>query len=162
VTWRTGYSLIRAKMKQEGALLAGEMSGHIFIGDRWYGIDDALYAAARLLEILRDVGGAPADVFAALPGGACTPELRVPMAEGEPQRFMERFTAEARLTGAEVTMIDGVRADFPDGWGLVRASNTTPNLVMRFEGDDPGALARIQDVFRQAVLKVDSGLSLPF
>jgi phosphomannomutase/phosphoglucomutase len=162
VMWHTGYPLIRARMKQEGALLAGEMSGHIFVGDRWYGIDDALYAAARLLEILRDTGGAPSKVFAALPGGVCTPELRVPMAEGEPQRFMERFAAEARFAGAEVTVIDGVRADFPEGWGLVRASNTTPNLVMRFEGDNPGALARIQDVFRQAVLTVERGLSLPF
>jgi phosphomannomutase/phosphoglucomutase len=162
VMWRTGYSLVGAKMKQEGALLAGEMSGHVFIGDRWYGIDDGLYAAARLLEILRDAGGAPADVFAALPQGACTPELRVAMAEGEPQRFMERFAAAAGFAGAEVTMIDGVRADFPKGWGLVRASNTTPTLVMRFEGDDSSALARIQDVFRQALLKVDSGLSLPF
>lgn len=160
--WKTGHSLLKGKMKETGAMLAGEMSGHIFIADRWYGFDDALYAAARLLDILSDQPGAAAEVFAALPDGVSTPELRLEMREGEAHRFMERFCAATQLGGAEVTTIDGLRADYPDSWGLVRASNTTPSLVMRFEGDDEQALKRIQETFRQALLAVEPQLSLPF
>jgi len=161
--WKTGHSLLKGKMKETGAILAGELSGHIFIADRWYGFDDALYAAARLLDILSDQPGAPAEVFAALPGAISTPELRLNMDEGEAHLFMERFCAATQLgDGAEVTTLDGLRADFPDGWGLVRASNTIPSLVLRFEGDDEQALQRIQETFRQALLAVDPQLSLPF
>jgi len=162
IMWKTGHSLLKGKMKETGAILAGEMSGHIFIADRWYGFDDALYAAARLLDILSDQPGAAAEVFAALPCGASTPELKVGMREGEAHQFMERFCAATQLSGAEVTTIDGLRADYPDGWGLVRASNTTPSLSMRFEGDDEQALQRIQETFRQALLAVEPQLSLPF
>ncbi len=164
--WKTGHSLIKAKMKADGALLAGEMSGHVFFKERWYGFDDALYTAARLLEILSREARAPAEVFAELPDAVSTPELRVEMAEGEHFRFMERFAAEARFPEARVSTIDGIRADFPDGWGLIRPSNTTPTLIIRFEADDEAALARIQQRFREAIEQVASAsgqtLELPF
>ena len=159
---RTGHSLIKAKMKETGALLAGEMSGHVFFADRWYGFDDALYSAARLLEILMGIGAKPAKVFAKLPTGIATPELRLDLDEGEPARFMSELLQGDRFPGAETTTIDGVRADYPDGWGLVRASNTTPCLVLRFEADNKDALERIQNEFRQALLEIDAGLALPF
>ena len=160
--WRTGHSLIKARMKETGALLAGEMSGHIFMKERWYGFDDALYVGARLLEILSNDHRPSHKVFAALPDGFSTPELTLPLREGEPQRFMADFLGTAQFPGAEILTIDGLRADFSDGWGLVRASNTTPSLVMRFEGDTEAALRRIQDQFRQAMLAADPKLKLPF
>ncbi len=160
--WKTGHSFMKARMKETGALLAGEMSGHVFFKERWFGFDDALYAAARLLEVLSNDHRSSSRVFAALPGGVSTPELNLPLAEGAPQRFMDGFLANAQFADAEVTTIDGLRADFPDGWGLVRASNTTPCLVLRFEADDQEALMRIQDQFRQAMLATDPGLTLPF
>ena len=160
--WKTGHSLVKAKMKETDALLAGEMSGHIFFKERWYGFDDALYTAARLLEILaRDARGLT-EIFAALPDAVSTPELRVDMKEGEHFKFMERFIAQARFPGAGITTIDGIRADFDDGWGLIRPSNTTPSLIIRFEADNAEALARIQDAFRRAILAVDDSLTLPF
>ncbi len=162
VMWRTGHSLIKAKMKELDAELAGEMSGHFFFKERWYGFDDALYAAARLLEILASDPASLHELLAELPGGVSTPELRVPLPEGEQYAFIERFQREARFEGARITQIDGLRADWDDGWGLVRASNTTPVLVMRFEGDDAEVLARIQGEFRRALLAVRSDLALPF
>jgi phosphomannomutase len=144
VMWKTGHSLVKAKMKELAAPLAGEMSGHVFFGERWYGFDDATYTAARLLEILsrsRD----PSAILNALPEGFSTPELNVPCAEGEPARVVERLRAEAKFPGAlEIVTIDGVRVEYRDGFGLIRASNTTPVLVLRFEGATPGSLARIQ------------------
>ncbi len=160
--WMTGHSLIKARMKETGALLAGEMSGHIFFKERWYGFDDALYSAARLLEILSNDHRSPSKVFASLPYGVTTPELNLHMQEGEPQSFMGLFLANATFPGAELSTIDGVRADFDDGWGLVRASNTTPCLVIRFEADDEEGLKRIQDQFRQAMLATKPDLALPF
>ncbi|HEX6613543.1 MAG TPA: phosphomannomutase/phosphoglucomutase [Rhodanobacteraceae bacterium] len=162
--WKTGHSLIKAKMKETGAQLAGEMSGHFFFRERWYGFDDGIYSAARLLEILADdpAGRTPEQVFATLPKGVSTPELKVPMREGEHYTFIERFRERAQFEGARLTTIDGVRADWPDGWGLVRASNTTPVLVLRFDADDKAALERIQGVFRAQLLSVDSSLQLPF
>ena len=160
--WKTGHSLIKAKLKETGALLAGEMSGHIFFRERWLGFDDALYSSARLLEILSNDHRTSSEIFSALPNSLNTPELNVPMAEGEPQRFMESLLASAHFIGAKITTIDGLRADFEDGWGLVRASNTTPVLVLRFEADNEAALRRIQDEFRRIILQVDSTLSLPF
>ncbi len=162
--WRTGHSLIKAKMRETGAELAGEMSGHFFFKERWFGFDDGIYAAARLLEILAgDIEGrSPGEIFATLPQSVSTPELKVPMAEGEQQRFMEQFRAQATFDGAALTTIDGIRADWPDGWGLVRASNTTPVLVLRFEADDANVLKRIQQVFRKQLLAVDYKLKLPF
>lgn len=160
--WKTGHSFIKAKMQETGALLAGEMSGHIFFKERWFGFDDALYACARLLEILAADGQKSAAVFAQLPDGVSTPELNVLMAEGEHFRLMQRLLANARFGGARLITLDGLRVEFADGWGLVRASNTTPSLVLRFEADDAEALRRIQDEFRQQLLGLDPELDLPF
>jgi phosphomannomutase len=149
--WKTGHSLIKAKMKEVGAPLAGEMSGHIFFGERWYGFDDATYTAARLLEIL-SVAADGSAVLNALPDSFSTPELNVPCAEGEPQALVKRLLAEAEFPGAqEIVTIDGVRADYSDGFGLIRASNTTPVLVLRFEGQTAEALRRIEADFMAAL-----------
>ena len=160
--WKTGHSLIKAKMKETGAELAGEMSGHFFFKERWYGFDDGIYAAARLLEILATQPQSADEVFAALPKGFSTPELKVAMAEGANHAYIDRFRERAKFEGARVATIDGVRADWPDGWGLVRASNTTPSLVLRFDADTPEALTRIQELFRSQLLAVEADLVLPF
>jgi phosphomannomutase/phosphoglucomutase len=160
--WKTGHSLIKAKLKETGAPLAGEMSGHLFFNDRWYGFDDGMYAAARLLELLSGDERSSADVFADLPEGVSTPELRLDLAEGEPARVMAELSARADFAEARVTDIDGLRVDFPDGWGLVRASNTQPSLVMRFEGRDEATLGRIKERFRELLLAVKADLRLPF
>ena len=142
--WKTGHSLVKAKMREVGAPLAGEMSGHIFFGERWYGFDDATYTAARLLEIV-SASADPSAVLNALPTSFSTPELNVPCAEGEPAEVVARLRAQAKFPGArEIVTIDGVRVEYADGFGLVRASNTTPVLVLRFEGTTPEALARIE------------------
>jgi len=151
--WKTGHSLVKAKLKETGAPIAGEMSGHIFFAERWYGFDDAMYTAARLLEIVsrsRD----PSAVLDALPTSFSTPELNVACAEGEPPRIIERLLAEAQFPGAEILTIDGLRAEYADGFGLIRASNTTPVLVLRFEGHTEAALQRIQHDFMAALKKV--------
>ncbi len=158
--WKTGHSLIKAKMRETEAELAGEMSGHFFFKERWYGFDDGIYSAARLLEILGQRSETPDEVFAALPEGVSTPELKASVAD--PHAFVARFVASGEFEGARVSTIDGLRADWPDGWGLVRASNTTPILVLRFEANDAQVLARIQAVFRERLLALDPGLNLPF
>ena len=160
--WKTGHSLIKAKMKETEAELAGEMSGHFFFRERWYGFDDGLYAAARLLEILASSPEDADEVFGALPKSVSTPEIKVPVAEGEQYSFIEKFVAQAKFEGARISTIDGMRADWSDGWGLVRASNTTPVLVLRFDAKDNDALTRIRAAFRQQLLTVDPSLSLPF
>ena len=162
--WKTGHSLIKAKMKETGAQLAGEMSGHFFFRERWYGFDDGVYAAARLLEILADdpEGRTPEEIFATLPKGVSTPELHIQMQEGQNHPFISRFRERAQFDGARITTIDGLRADWSDGWGLVRASNTTPVLVLRFDADNAAALTRIQDTFRAQILACDDTLQLPF
>ena len=162
VMTRTGHSYIKTELKEQNAPLAGEMSGHFFFGERWYGFDDGMYAAARLLEILAADTRASGQILGTLPKAFSTPELKVEMKEGEPHPFVEEFKKEARFENAEINDIDGVRADFPDGFGLVRASNTTPVLVVRFEGNDKDALARIQQEFRDAMLAVNPALKLPF
>jgi len=159
---RTGHSFIKAQLKRDRAPLAGEMSGHFFFAERWFGFDDGMYAACRLLEILAADTRAPGQILASLPKAESTPELKVEMKEGEPHPFVEEFARSIDFEGAEVNDIDGVRADFEDGFGLVRASNTTPVLVVRFEGKDKKALARIQQLFRDAMLKVNPALKLPF
>jgi len=140
------------------------MSGHFFFKERWYGFDDGIYAAARLLEILAGdlEERTPEAIFATLPKGVSTPELKIELAEGEHYRFMEKFRQTATFGDATLTTIDGVRADWPDGWGLVRASNTTPILVLRFDADSPAALKRIQNVYREQLLAVNKDLKLPF
>jgi phosphomannomutase len=142
--WKTGHSLIKAKMREVGAPLAGEMSGHIFFGERWYGFDDATYTAARLLEIL-SASADPSAVLNELPTSFSTPELNVACAEGEPAEVVARLRKEASFPGAqEILTIDGLRVEYEDGFGLIRASNTTPVLVLRFEGRTAEALERIQ------------------
>jgi len=161
--WKTGHSFIKSKMKETGALLGGEMSGHIFFKERWYGFDDALYTAARLLEILSKDSRSPEEVFAALPDAVNTPELKLELAQfGEHYELMDKIRDSFQFEGADMTTIDGIRADFTDGWGLVRASNTTPCLVIRFEADNQAALERIQEQFRQQFLAIDHSLTLPF
>ena len=160
--WKTGHSLIKSKMKETEAELAGEMSGHFFFRERWYGFDDGLYAAARLLEILAASPDDADEMFAALPKSVSTPEIKVPVAEGEQYSFIQSFVEQAKFEGARISTIDGLRADWSDGWGLVRASNTTPMLVMRFDAKDNEALARVKLAFREQLLKVDPSLSLPF
>jgi len=145
--WKTGHSLVKAKLRETGAPIAGEMSGHIFFKERWYGFDDATYTAARLLEILGRSSD-PSAVLDSLPTSHSTPELNVPCAEGEHHRVIDELRKTARFDGArEVVTIDGLRAEYEDGFGLVRASNTTPVLVLRFEGHTPEALQRIQSQF---------------
>ena len=151
--YKTGHSLIKAKMKEIGAPIAGEMSGHIFFGERWYGFDDATYTAARVLEILSRSAD-PSAVLNRLPTSHSTPELNVPCAEGEPKRVVEAMQKAASFPGAEINTIDGVRADWPDGFGLCRASNTTPVLVLRFEGHTRKALQRIEADFMAALRAV--------
>ncbi len=146
--WKTGHSLIKAKMRETGAELAGEMSGHFFFQERWYGFDDGLYSAARLLEILALRPETPSEVLSALPDGISTPEIKVPVEAETPHAIVQRFVETARFEGARISTTDGLRADWDDGWGLLRASNTTPILVLRFEADDEAALARIKNVFR--------------
>ena len=160
--WKTGHSFIKAKIKETGALLAGEMSGHIFIKERWYGFDDALYAGARLLEILAGDERTTREVFASLPDSVNTPELNIAMQEGEPPVFINKLLENAHFDGATISTIDGLRADYDDGWGLVRASNTTPVLVLRFEADNDEALIRIMGEFRRVMQQADSGIELPF
>jgi phosphomannomutase/phosphoglucomutase len=162
VMWKTGHSLIKAKMKETGALLAGEQSGHIFFKERWYGFDDALYAAARLLEIIAGDVRSSEEVFGALPNGLVTPELNITISDTRKFEFIKKLQRVGDFPNGKVNQTDGIRVDFDDGWGLVRASNTTPCLVARFEADTQSSLERIQDMFRQQILAIDSSLQVPF
>lgn len=160
--WRTGHSLIKARMKEVGAPLAGEMSGHIFFKDRWYGFDDAQYGAARLLELLARVADSQAELLA-LPDSVSTPELKIPTEAQQQFALCERLQREGRFpTARHVHTIDGVRAEYDDGFGLARPSNTTPCVVLRFESHDAAGLRRIQEEFRAALLRLQSDLRLPF
>ena len=160
--WKTGHSLIKAKMRESGAELAGEMSGHFFFQERWYGFDDGLYSDARLLEILANRAETPSEVLAELPDGVSTPEIKVAVEEGSPHALVERFVAAADFEGARLSTIDGLRADWDDGWGLVRASNTTPILVLRFEADSTAALERIKTEFRTRLQALAPELTMTF
>ena len=160
--WKTGHSFMKAKLKESGALLAGEMSGHIFFKERWYGFDDGLYTAARLLELLAADSREPTEVFNALPDSVNTPELQISFKEGEHHDAIKKLAAAASFDDASVSTIDGLRVDFEDGFGLVRASNTTPVLVLRFEGDSPQALERIQKRFAELIHAILPDVTLPF
>ncbi|MGK2925441.1 MAG: phosphomannomutase/phosphoglucomutase [Lysobacterales bacterium] len=160
--YKTGHSLIKAKMKEIGSPFAGEMSGHFFFKERWYGVDDGIYSAARLLEILGSTDTPPEAILNALPSSYSTPELKVQMQEGENHAFIEQFKSAAHFDGAQISTIDGLRADFSDGWGLVRASNTTPILVVRFDAETEEALGRIKATFRSQMLALKPDLELPF
>jgi len=160
--WKTGHSLIKGKMKEVGAALAGEMSGHTFFKERWYGFDDGLYAGARLLEILSRHPD-PSAVLDALPDAVSTPELNVACAEGEHHALVAKLGETAQFPGAtDVIRIDGLRVEYADGFGLARGSNTTPVVVLRFEADNPAALARIQGEFRRVLQAAKPGIALPF
>lgn len=160
--WKTGHSFIKKKLKETGAPLAGEMSGHTFFKERWYGFDDALYAGARLLEILsrhQDVSA----VLERLPDAVSTPELQLKTAEGENYTLIDKLKQTAKFDGAkELITIDGLRVEYEDGFGLARPSNTTPVIVLRFEADSEQALTRIQQDFRKALLFVKPDAQLPF
>jgi phosphomannomutase / phosphoglucomutase len=160
--WKTGHSFIKAKMKESGALLAGEMSGHIFFKERWYGFDDGLYAGARMLEYLSRQAD-PNATLKALPDAINTPELQIKMREGEHYALMDKLQKTAKFPDAkEVITLDGLRVEYADGFGLARPSNTTPVIVLRFEADNEAALKRIQDDFRRVIAEQASGLTLPF
>jgi phosphomannomutase/phosphoglucomutase len=160
--WKTGHSLIKGKMKEVGAALAGEMSGHTFFKERWYGFDDGLYAGARLLEILSRHAD-PSAVLDGLPDAVSTPELNIACAEGEHHALIAKLGANAEFPGAtDVIRIDGLRVEYPDGFGLARGSNTTPVIVLRFEADNAAALARIQAEFRRVLVAAKPGIALPF
>jgi phosphomannomutase/phosphoglucomutase len=160
--WKTGHSLIKAKLRETGALLAGEMSGHTFFKERWYGFDDALYAGARLLEILSREKD-PQQTLKSLPNAPSTPELHWHLAEGEPHALVAKLQAARPFPGAErVLTIDGVRVEYADGFGLARASNTTPVIVLRFEADSNAALERIKKDFRAALQPLKPDAPLPY
>ncbi|MFW5823634.1 MAG: phosphomannomutase/phosphoglucomutase [Marinobacter sp.] len=162
VMWKTGHSLMKAKMKETGALLAGEMSGHIFFGERWYGFDDGLYAAARLLEILGIEDRQSSEIFAEFPEDISTPELTLEVTDESKFRIIQRLKDLADFGEANITTIDGVRVDYPDGWGLCRASNTTPVLVLRFEAENEAALERIKQIFRGQLRALAPDVSITF
>ncbi|MFL1456506.1 phosphomannomutase/phosphoglucomutase [Marinobacter sp. GN3S48] len=162
IMWKTGHSLMKAKMKETGALLAGEMSGHIFFGERWYGFDDGLYSAARLLEILGVEDRHSDEVFEDFPEDISTPELNVEVTEDSKFQLVERLSSEGSFGDGSVSTIDGIRVDYADGWGLCRASNTTPVLVLRFEAETDEALERIKGVFRDQLQKVAPDLVADF
>jgi phosphomannomutase/phosphoglucomutase len=160
--WKTGHSLIKKKMKQSGALLAGEMSGHIFFKERWFGFDDGIYSAARLLEILSKEKSTAEELFATFPNDISTPEINIHVTEESKFSIIDALHDAQWGAGADLTTIDGVRVDYAKGWGLVRASNTTPVLVLRFEADDEAELQRIKDVFHTQLKRVAPDLQLPF
>ncbi|WP_218568612.1 phosphomannomutase/phosphoglucomutase [Pseudomonas sp. 2FG] len=162
VMWKTGHSLIKKKMKETGALLAGEMSGHIFFKERWFGFDDGIYSAARLLEILSQDKRDAEQVFAAFPSDLSTPEINITVTEESKFSIIDALQRDGHWGEGSITTLDGVRVDYPKGWGLVRASNTTPVLVLRFEADSAEELQRIQEVFRAQLYTVAPALNLPF
>lgn len=168
VIWKTGHSLMKAKIKETGAALGGELSGHLFFNDskqgkpRWFGFDDGLYSAARLLELVSRSPDANA-LLETLPDSVNTPELQIAMQEGEPHALIAQLQQAAQFPGAvEVITIDGLRVEYADGFGLIRASNTTPVLTLRFEADDQAALTRIQQTFKQLLLTTRPDLKIPF
>jgi phosphomannomutase/phosphoglucomutase len=160
--WKSGHSMLKAKMQETHALLAGEFSGHIIFSERWYGFDDGLYAGARLLEILALDYRSSAEAFAELPESVTTPEYSLPLQEGESSKIMQALNQLPDLPGARSIKIDGLRLEFEQGWGLVRASNTAPALLFRFEADDETGLQQVQGVFRDLMAKVAPGLKPPF
>ena len=163
VMWQSGHSRLKAKLRESGALLAGELSGHVIFQERWFGFDDAVYAGARLLELLALDPRTTAEVFATLPEAMGTAELTLSLQEGEAQLIMERVLRMTdRMDGVTVNTVDGLRAEFDGGWGLVRASNTQPALSFRFQGNDQESLEAIQGLFRRLMARVAPGLDLPF
>jgi len=153
---------MKEKMAETGALLGGEFSGHIFFNERWFGFDDGMYAAARLIEILSTTDPSLDNHLDALPPSIATPELKIDSTEQGKFALMEQLALQADFGDGKLTTLDGIRVDFPDGWGLVRASNTTPALTLRFEADNEDALARIQAIFREQLRAIDPALPIGF
>ena len=162
IMWRTGHSVLKAKLFEMDAPLAGEMSGHIFFKDEWFGFDDGMYVGARLLRILSHSDKKCSEIFAALPNSINTPELKLPMREENKVSFMQRLSTVANFKGGNIITIDGLRVEFSDGWGLIRPSNTSPYLILRFEADTQEGLQRIMGLFREQLLNLDNRLQLPF
>jgi phosphomannomutase/phosphoglucomutase len=162
VLWKTGHAYMKEKMVETGALLGGEFSGHMFFGERWYGFDDGMYAAGRLAEILSTHGDSLDDTLASFPTSINTPELIVPVPENRKFPLIEKFTKEANFANGKVNTLDGLRVDFQDGWGLLRASNTSAALTARFEADTQQALERIQEDFRSQVAAIATDLEFNF
>ena len=159
---RTGHSYIKKMMRETNAILAGEMSGHIFFNDKWYGFDDGIYCGARMIEIVSNQNIESSEIFADLPNSFSTPEINIPVdKDGIQHDFMEKFKSSAIFEEAEISTIDGLRVDYDDGWGLLRASNTTSCLVMRFEADSKGRLLEIKNSFISQIRKIDSRLEIP-
>lgn len=158
IMWKTGHSHMKAKLKETGALLAGEFSGHICFGERWYGFDDALYAAARLLEILGSADQDADELFSQFPVTFSTPELKIQTTEQAKFEIMQRLAIDGDFGDGTITTIDGVRVDYADGWGLIRPSNTSPVLTLRFEADGQDALDRIQKLFESQLAAIDPAL----
>mgnify|MGYP000942984760 CR=1 FL=1 len=159
--WKTGHSFIKNKMKEVDAPLAGELSGHIFFKERWYGFDDALYTAARFIEIFTNAKQTPTELFSELPEGVSTPELRMALTEDQHAGFMEELVEKMAVPGVEISDLDGLRIEYSDGWGLARPSNTSPNIILRFEGENEAALERIKSEFRAAIQEIIP-VDLPF
>jgi len=162
VIWKTGHAFMKTMLKQTGAVFAGELSGHLYFNDRWFGFDDGMYSAARLVEILSEDTRNSAEVFADFPDSPCTPEININLNAVDISEIMQDLLNQPGFTDGKITDIDGLRVDFNDGFGLVRASNTTPSLVVRFEGDTEEALTRIQQQFHERLLKIKPDLTLPF
>ena len=159
--WKTGHSHIKAKLKETGALLGGEFSGHLCFVERWFGFDDALYSAARLLELLSAETRTVEDVFLDFPLATSTPEIKIPTTDKKKFDVIDALSHNHDFEDGEITTIDGIRVDYDDGWGLIRASNTSPVLTLRFEADSNEALARIKNTFQTAINRIDPGLVIP-
>jgi phosphomannomutase / phosphoglucomutase len=162
IMWKSGHSFMKEKMAETGALLGGEFSGHIFFKERWFGFDDGMYAAARLIEILSTTDPDLDSQISKFPESISTPELKATTTDEQKFAIIEQLTNNNDFGDGKMSTLDGVRVDFPDGWGLVRASNTTPTLVLRFEADTAEALVRIQDLFKTQLNKIDNNLDLSF
>jgi phosphomannomutase/phosphoglucomutase len=162
VLWKTGHAFMKEKMKETGALLGGEFSGHMFFGERWYGFDDGMYAAGRLAEILSTHGESLDDSIAQFPVTINTPEIIIPVADDYKFKLVEKIIKNADFSSGKVNTMDGIRVDFSNGWGLVRASNTGPALTARFEADTQENLEIIQDEFRAQIALIDPGIELNF
>lgn len=162
IMWKTGHSFIKTRLQQNKAVLAGEMSGHIFFKDRWFGFDDGMYAGVRLLEILAKQHLSASDLFQQFPDSINTPELKIAIAENQKFSFIEKFVREAKFSEGILSTLDGLRVDFNDGFGLLRASNTSPYLTLRFEADSKEGLQRVQSLFKQQLLQLNPNLDLPF
>jgi phosphomannomutase/phosphoglucomutase len=162
VLWKTGHAFMKEKMAETAALLGGEFSGHMFFGERWYGFDDGLYAACRLAEILSTHGESLDDCIASFPPTVNTPEIIIPVADNYKFELVDKIIKNADFSAGKVNTMDGIRVDFSNGWGLVRASNTGPALTARFEADTRENLEIIQDEFKAQIALVDAGIELNF